>query len=293
MSDVGVVCRTEVVSIAIDVWKFGVFEQIQIPQNHVFTFLFALEGREIASKMSYVSTIQIETAPKEEIVVDEAVTHPLAPNDSFKRDLKRRKKPLEEINQVVACVTPVADNAAEVPPYGQKLFLHKSVSRIKPGLPILAKWMSKLYKAETMVLPTTLCEICFIQPNTKRPGRTFYNDTKPKGCGNHNDGLSYAAIVLLHEERNPINEHDEASHLCGHSRCFNASHLVWEPMGINASRNECHHYNVQCNHVPKCIVNTVSDYNLVQFELAKRKKIKKALTKYFFLLERVLDTRLS
>ncbi len=232
--------------------------------------------------MAHRTAIKVKRPAKEKVVVDEAVTNPFTPDDSFKGDLKRRKKPLEEIDEVVACVASVTDDAAQVPAYGQKLFLHKSVSRMKPSAPVLAKWINKLCKAETMHLPASNCVISFIQPNTKRPGRTFYNADKPKGCGNHNDGLSYAAIVLLHDGRAAVNEHDEASHLCGHSRCFNPRHLVWEPMGINASRNECHHYNVPCNHEPKCINNTNADFQRVQFELAKRKKVKKQLTKYFF-----------
>ena len=274
MSDVGVVCRTEVVSIAVDVGQLGVLEQVEVPQNHVFAFLFAFEGWEVFAVMSYAGVVEIKPPSKEEVVVDEAVTNPLAANNGFKRDLKRRKKPLEEIDEVVARVTSVADDAAQVPAYGQKLFLHKSVSRMKPSEKTLANWVHKLAISDWLRLHTD-CIISFIQPNTKRPGRTFYNPDKPKGCGNHNDGLSYAAIVLLHDGRNPVNEHDEASHLCGHSRCVNPLHLVWEPMGINASRNECHHYNVPCNHSPKCIRNTDADYQHVQHELAKRKKLKK------------------
>ncbi len=98
------------------------------------------------------------------------------------------------------------------------------------------------------------CRVSFIQPNTKRPGRTFVNPTKERGKYNYNDGLTYAAIVLLDSGRVPANEHDEASHVCGVSRCFNSAHLVWEPLGVNASRNECHHYGLGCTHSPPCIL---------------------------------------
>ena len=58
----------------------------------------------------------------------------------------------------------------------------------------------------------------------------------------------------------PNSTNDDASHLCGNTRCVKPEHLVWEPHSINVSRTNCvgdiacdcgiHSF---CNHDPKCI----------------------------------------
>ena len=47
------------------------------------------------------------------------------------------------------------------------------------------------------------------------------------------------------------NETDTISHLCHNKKCINPSHLVWESMQINLSRNVC---LGECLHLPKCII---------------------------------------
>jgi Zinc-binding loop region of homing endonuclease len=231
------------------------------------------------------TAVQVKRPAEEEVVVDEAVTYAFSTDYGFERYLKRRKEPLEEVNKLLGSFAPVAANAAKVPADGEKLFLHKSVSRFKPPLALMLKWEKKMHEAPGCTLASG-CRISFIQPNTKRPGRTFINPHKPPGKYNYNDGLTYAAIVLLAAGKTPRNEHDEASHLCGHSRCFNAEHLVWEPLGVNASRNECHHYGVACSHNPPCVVGNVRDRLYVRemllAEVLRKKNMKEArrLTRY-------------
>jgi hypothetical protein len=196
--------------------------------------------------------VQVKRTAEEEVVVDETIPYAFSTDYGFERYLKRRKEPLEKVDELVGCFAPVAADAAEELPDGQKLFLHRSVSRFKPPQHQLQKWINKLQDAPGMTLASG-CRVSFIQPNTKRPGRTFVNPQKERGKYNYNDGLTYAAIVLLASGRTPRNEHDEASHVCGVSRCFNSAHLVWEPLGVNASRNECHHYGCKCVHDPPCV----------------------------------------
>ena len=230
--------------------------------------------------------VQVKRAAEEKVVVDEAVPYAFSTDYGFERYLKRAKKPLEELNELVRRFPPVAADATKVPADGQKLFLHRSVSRFKPSDTLLRKWFDKLTQAPGCTLADG-CIVSFIQPNTKRPGRTFFNPTKEPGKHNYNDGLTYAAIVLLATGRTPVNEHDEASHVCGVSRCFNPAHLVWEPLGVNASRNECHHYGLVCTHTPPCVRTTAATRamvkNMLAVEVAAKKNKREAirlLTKY-------------
>lgn len=196
---------------------------------------------------------QIEKTAKEEVVVDEAVANPFSSDYAFERYLKRGKFLLQEVDKFVADVAAGAADSAEHQPYRQKLFLHQSVSRFKPNYSFLKSWCERLYASPVLRLSKTGCIISLIQPNTKRPGRTFHNPHKPRGKYAYNDGLSYSAIVLLRNGHLPQREHDEASHRCGHGRCVNVAHLVWESLAENSVRNECHHYHRPCECKPKCI----------------------------------------
>lgn len=224
---------------------------------------------------------QVKEAPEQEVVVQEAVAFRFSTDYGFERYLKIRKPQLQKLNKVLAHANAEAVDAADALPDGQKLFLHKSVSRRKPNKTLLAQWMRKLKAEHKLILDSTGCVITLIQPNTKRPGRTFKNPDKPPGNYPYNDGMGYNAIVLLHHGKLPEREHDEASHLCGHARCVNPDHLVWEPIGINASRNECHHYSVPCSHVPPCIAHYPRHAQEVRDALEKRRKSKHKRTKYF------------
>lgn len=235
---------------------------------------------------------QVKKTAKAEVVVDKTVPHVFRAYHGLKRHLDYGKQPFEFPNQLVASKLPHAWYAAEDVAERQKLFLHQSVSRFKPQKEVLEKWVVSLKQAP--VLHVNDCHITLIQPHTKRPGRTFFNPEKAKKPGQtYNDGLSYSAIVLLEQNRLPATEADEASHLCGHGRCVNPAHLVWERSSVNFSRNECHHYNMPCSHSPPCIPNTAWQIAHIKKHLAyakskstrKRKKkigLKYMLTKYRF-----------
>ncbi len=227
---------------------------------------------------------QIEQAPETKIVVDETVAHTFRAYHGRKRHLESAEHDFEKLDKIDTHVDSQALHTTQEQPNRQKLFLHQSVSRFKPPNAQLCKWIIKLDKAPKLLLPSG-CVVTLIQPNTKRPGRTFLNPTKPQGKYRYNDGLSYAAIVLLHSNAHPVNQHDEASHLCGISRCISQHHLCWEGIGKNASRNECHLYGVECTHVPACVAYNCSDAvvvkNAIAQECANKQNKKQALTKYF------------
>ena len=219
--------------------------------------------------------VQVEKPSKEEVVVDKTVANPFTSHYAFERYLKCGKHLLQKGDQAEGGVFAQAGDSAEMVPDRQKFFLHKSVSRFKPNRELLEHWVSCLWKKPFIILPRTGCRISLIQPNTKRPGRTFANPQKPRGKHPYNDGLSYAAIVLLRYGNFPRQEHDEASHLCGHGRCCNPEHLVWEGLGENSRRNECHHYGSECTCTPRCIPLFKEDRVLINQAIAQEKKRKK------------------
>lgn len=228
---------------------------------------------------------QVKKPAEQKIVVEKAVPNPFESDYAFERYLKRGKHTLEKSDQLVGCLGAQAADAAEETPNRQKLFLHQSVSRVKPSQHFLDKWVKKLFEAPMVHIPASGCQITLIQPNTKRPGRTFFNPTKPPGKHNYNDGMGYPSIVMLQAGVLPVNEHDEASHLCGHSRCMRLDHLRWETIGLNSMRNECHLYGAQCKCTPTCIPYSADHASFVRSELASAqatKKKLKQLTKYFF-----------
>jgi hypothetical protein len=220
-------------------------------------------------------SVQVEEAAKQEVEVQETVPFSFSTDYGVERYLKLRKHNFEELDQLSGGIDATTRLAAQVGADRQKLFLHRSVSRFKPEDSLLKRWVEKLHNAPRLVLKSSACIISLIQPNTKRPGRTFTNPHKPPGKYRYNDGLSYSAIVLLHAKKLPANEHDEASHLCGHGRCVNIAHLHWEGLGLNASRNECHRYSQICHHTPRCIPFVTRDAALVSHKLAGMKKEKK------------------
>ena len=217
---------------------------------------------------------KIKKAAKKEVVVDAAVPLSFPTNDVLKGYLDRAEHHLEELDEFFTRVDPKTGDPINPPPDAQKLFLHKSVSRFKPPPTQLKKWIRKLTRGPMGVLRSTGCLISFSQPNTRRPSRTFRNPQKPVGKYAHNDGIGIPAVVLLSHGIEPVNEHDEASHLCGHSRCCRLEHLRWEPTAVNFSRNECHLYGLPCTHDPPCIPLNVTDVQIVAAKLKTLKKQK-------------------
>ena len=268
------VALSEEFSIAVDVRPLDYLKQSQVEQDCVFSLFFAFERWKIFAIMR--GSPQVEKAPEEEVVVNKTVANPFTSDYAFERYLKRGKHLLEKIDEFWWSATAKAAYAAQASANGQKLFLpHQSVSRFKPAQELLKKWCQLLYAAPMLKLERTGCHITLIQPNTKRPGRTFSNPFKPRGKYPYNDGLSFAAIVLLRHGHPPSEEHDEASHLCGHGRCVNVDHLRWETIGVNSMRNECHHYGKQCCCQPRCIAYDHTDADTIKWHLITERNNKK------------------
>lgn len=218
--------------------------------------------------------MKLARPPRKKRSLDETVALAAPPHDAGKGRLQVVEHLFQKLDEFGGGVGAGAADAVDGGADGQKLFLHRSVSRVKPPNEQLSKWMAKLYKAPAVRLASSGCIVSLIQPNTRRPGRTFLNPERERGKGNYNDGISYAAIVLLDAGRLPANEHDEASHICGHNRCVNVAHLCWEPLGLNAQRNECHRYDVPCVHVPRCLRFLPSDALEIKRRLGEYKKQK-------------------
>lgn len=164
-------------------------------------------------------------------------------------------------------------------PDQQEFFLHNSVNRYVPPQEQLIKWLER---ADKDVLWTDSgCKIALFQPNTPRPGRTFYNPTIEPGRFPYNDGLTFAAIALHAAGCKPTKRYHEASHLCGNGRCFAHQHLVWEDIGSNAKRNLCHLYGEPCQCVPACVLPGPNDRALIHAALQRARiaKTKKQKTK--------------
>lgn len=219
------------------------------------------------------TAVEIEETAEEKVVVDERVTDTLCSNQNLKRNLQLAEPDFEEFNKLFTCTITKTLDATEAPSDSEKLFLHKSVSRYKPDRETLKQWIDKLHASPVLLLGS--CIITLIQPNSKRPSRTFSNPTLPRGKYPYNDGLSYSAAVLLWFGLEPKQEHDEASHLCGNGRCVNPAHLRWEGLGMNTSRNECHHYGCECTHNPPCIPCDGAGMTAIKEALAEQKHIKK------------------
>lgn len=84
------------------------------------------------------------------------------------------------------------------------------------------------------------------------------------------DGVTWVAtsynwppgqVVLFGDDEFPTSMDMECSHLCNHSWCLNAGHLVWETRLDNSRRKNCHvwatcphgHQFNPCPHTPQCL----------------------------------------
>ncbi len=73
--------------------------------------------------------------------------------------------------------------------------------------------------------------------------------------------LYLSHVALARAGNHTTDKDDEASHLCGNSKCVAGGHLVWEPHKINVSRTSCvgdvecgcGKISSFCEHDPKCI----------------------------------------
>lgn len=221
----------------------------------------------------------VEETAEDKIVVDEAVALSLLAHNSRKRNLHSQEQPLELNDQVVGSDETQTASSTEQQSNGKKLLLHQSVSRWKPPLATMRGWIEHARSRPILRLPNTGCEIALSQPRTRRPQRTFSNPTLPPGRYPHNDGLTLAAAVLLTSGRLPQNEYDEASHMCGHGRCINPDHLVWEHIGRNSTRKLCHYYGVPCECSPPCLDFRHEDAQMIERVLEVERERKRRAKK--------------
>lgn len=217
---------------------------------------------------------QVEDAPKNEIVVEKAVTPAASADTTSESGLQDTEQLFDSQDELVAHLGSLARNSRQQPAQGKKLFLHKSVSRYKPPRDTLRKYVRKIH-SQPCVRLSAGCQFTLAQPLSARPARTFVNPHTGRM-----DGLSMAAIILLAQGHRPQHEYDEASHVCGEPRCVTAAHLVWEPIDTNVSRVLCHDYGVECTHTPPCLFNTRDEthaaYDRLHAEKCKkRKKLKR------------------
>ncbi len=196
---------------------------------------------------------QVENASEHEIVVDKTVPFVFPFHHHVKGGLQPLENTLHPRHDLITDTGPRLVSITQGESNQQELFLHNAVNRYVPTQKVLIKWLERANK-DVLLLEDTGCKIALFQPNTARPGRTFFNPTIAPGRHPYNDGLTFAAIALHAADRKPTKRYHEASHLCGNSRCFADNHLVWEDIGSNAKRNLCHLYGEPCNCVPACIL---------------------------------------
>lgn len=205
-------------------------------------------------------SIEIEKTTKKKIITDKAVTDATATDDVLERALQTRKRVLQPLDKLGTRMPTATRNARKQPANGQKLFLHRSVSRWRPSAALIAYWYSRVLAGPALVMGE--CRVTLMQPRTKRPAYSFLNPRKKRDKRySVNDSISYCAVVLMANGQYPNNEYDEVSHVCGQRRCVNVEHLRWEALNVNAERMLCHHYGNECNHVPKCLSVTANDMN--------------------------------
>ena len=226
------------------------------------------------------SAIEIKKPTETKVIVDETVSNTFRAYNGLKRHLQHGKHFLQPNNHVFIDATSMTTLPAQDLTDGQKFFLHQSVSRYKPRLPKLKQWAQAIQKGPKVKVGC--CVITLAQPFTKRPAKSFRNPMKDAGKHSVNDALGYPVVLLLANQLTPQREQDEASHLCGHKRCINIDHLVWESTSVNFSRNECHHYNEICAHVPRCLPHRRNERTIInkhilaaQGQSSRKKRVNK------------------
>lgn len=172
---------------------------------------------------------------------------------SIKNRLKTLKQDLHKFNKLIAHGGPPASFSGEEETDGEVLLLGRSVSRYRPPQHDLKRWAKQALKQNTVSL-STKCIITLRCPKQRRPIKTFHNPTRKVARHRANDGLPLSVIVALAHNKYPKHDWDQVSHLCGHGRCINPDHLLWETPSANIDRNLCHHYNQPCQHTPRCLL---------------------------------------
>jgi hypothetical protein len=108
--------------------------------------------------------------------------------------------------------------------------------------------------------PWLWCEVCGTGNNSKGYGHIMI----PKAvCTKHNFPLEFQRLQVTHivlakyNVAPPVDMlQPTGSHLCGNAACSAKHHLIWEPLPVNISRQQCHNpLNMRgCGHTPRCLL---------------------------------------
>jgi hypothetical protein len=227
----------------------------------------------IAPVMAYAQ--QVKAAAKAKVVVDKAVASSLLAHQHGKRHLKKRKHGLELFADPPGRTAALAGNVAQFVANSEPLLLQPRLAdvttRYVPPKKQLAKWTKKMRDGPTIALRSSGCVITLLQPKAKRPANSFLNAET-----NKRDSITFGMTILFDRGVQPMRAWDQASHLCGHGRCVNPDHLVWEAKGDNCSRDVCHKYDKcdACTHNPRCIAQNVEDAIYIANTLAGLQTLK-------------------
>lgn len=221
------------------------------------------------------NTQQVKAPAKAKVVVDKAVAPTLLPNQDGERHLKKRKHGFQLLANPPGGTAALAGNVAQFVADSEPLLLQPRLAdvttRYVPPKKQLAKWTKKMLDGPTITLRNTGCLITLLQPKAKRPANSFTNAVTGK-----RDSITFGMTLLFERGVLPTNAWDQASHLCGHCRCVNVDHLIWEAKGENCSRDVCHKYELSatCAHVPRCIPQHDSDAVYVAHTIAGLQTLK-------------------
>lgn len=216
---------------------------------------------------------QVKAAAKAKVVVDKAVAPSLLPHKHGKRHLKKRKHGFELLADPPRSAAALAGNVAQFVANSEPLLLQPRLANVTtryvPPQKQLAKWTKKMREGPTITLRATGCVITLLQPKAKRPANSFANAQTGK-----RDSITFGMTILYARGDVPVNAWDQASHLCGHCRCVNPDHLIWEERAKNCSRDVCHKYGQACTHAPRCIATNDDDVVYVANTIAGLQTLK-------------------
>ncbi len=219
------------------------------------------------------NTQQVEAPAKAKVVVDKAVASPMLAHKHGKRHLKKRKHGFELLANPTGSTASLAGDVAKFVADSEPLLLQPRLAdvttRYVPPQKQLAKWTQKMLQGPTIALRGSGCIITLLQPKAKRPANSFRNAQTSKL-----DSITFGMTLLYGAGAQPAKPWDQASHLCGHCRCVNVQHLVWEERGKNCSRDVCHKYSQQCTHTPPCIAQNIADTRYIAETIAGLQTLK-------------------
>lgn len=191
---------------------------------------------------------KVKKSSKAKVVSEPTVSQPTAPYFEFKGLLYRGEHALDFVDKKVIYVRSSAGFPHQMPANSEVFFLQNETDKYFPAQHTLKKWFNHFYSQPKVFVDATNCILTLAHPTVDRPVKTFFNPRR-----NKMDGMSLSALVLRAHGFVPDHSYYEASHLCGHSRCINVDHLVWERCDNNARRRCCHAQHIPCTCTPSCV----------------------------------------